>query len=272
MIHGVSSDLPSFKSMTFGPGLNILLADKSEGATDRQSRNGAGKTSFVELVHFLFAGNVERGSIFRADSLHPWLFKAKVDIGKTLIEVARSGVSPSRIYLHGDISTLPLQSVLDVKPVDFFYGREEFVSVERWRALLGAVFFKLGTESDDGEGIRFQPTFRLLFPYFARRQNSGGFLWPTRQSIRQQPWQEQVAISYLLGLDAHIPQEFQEVRAQEKAMVELRRAVKEGGLGQYFGSAADLRTRSTIAEARSRRLREQLATFNVVPEYADLER
>ena len=47
-----SSDLISFKSFGFHPGLNILLADKSEGATNKQSRNGAGKSSFVELIHF----------------------------------------------------------------------------------------------------------------------------------------------------------------------------------------------------------------------------
>jgi hypothetical protein len=60
-------------------------------------------------------------------------------------------------------------------------------------------------------------------------------------------------MSYLLGLDTKIPQEFQEVRTQEKAMSELRKAAKEGGLGRYFGTAAELRTRLTIAEARARR-------------------
>lgn len=55
-------------------------------------------------------------------------------------------------------------------------------------------------------------------------------------------------------------------------MAELRKAAKEGGLGRYFGTAADLRTRLTIAEARARRLAEQIASFNVVPEYAEHER
>jgi len=55
-------------------------------------------------------------------------------------------------------------------------------------------------------------------------------------------------------------------------MTELRKAAKEGGLGRYFGTAADLRTRLTIAEARARRLAEQIASFNVVPEYAEHER
>jgi len=267
MIHGLSSDLATFKSLTFGPGLNILLADKSEGATDRQSRNGAGKTSFLELVHFLFGGNADKDSIFRSPELVPWTFEIRVDVGGSTVDVARSGTKSARIHLQGDTSTWPSQPTLDAKSGDLV-----FTNVQ-WRALLGSVLFGLSNEAeDDEERTRFGPTFRSLFSYFARRQNSGGLLAPTQQSNKQQPWDQQVAVSFLLGLDASIPQEFQEVRTQEKAMSELRKAAKEGGLGRYFGTAADLRTRLTIAEARARRLAEQLTSFNVVPEYAELER
>lgn len=266
MIHTISSDLDSFKSLTFGSGLNILLADKSEGATDRQSRNGAGKTSFIELVHFLFGGNADKDSIFRSPKLTPYSFEARVDVGGALIDVARSGTKPSRIRLQGDTSAWPLQPALDAKSGDLIFTNEQ------WRTLLGAVFFRLKAADETDERLRFRPTFRSLFSYFARRQNSGGLLGPTQQSSMQQAWDQQVAVSYLLGLDARIPQEFQEVRTQEKAMAELRKAAKEGGLGRYFGTAADLRTRLTIAEARARRLAEQLTSFTVVPEYTELER
>lgn len=266
MIHTISSDLDSFKTLSFGPGLNILLAEKSEGATDRQSRNGAGKTSFIELVHFLFGGNADRDSIFRSPDLTPWSFDARVDVGGALVDVARSGIKPSRIRLQGDTSAWPLQPALDAKSGDLVFTNEQ------WRTLLGAVFFDLSAADESDERLRFRQTFRSLFSYFARRQNSGGLLGPTQQSNMQQAWDQQVAVSYLLGLDARIPQEFQEVRTQEKAMAELRKAAKEGGLGRYFGTAADLRTRLTIAEARARRLAEQITSFTVVPEYAELER
>jgi uncharacterized protein YydD (DUF2326 family) len=266
MIHTLSSDLDSFKTLTFGAGLNILLAEKSDGATDRQSRNGAGKTSFIELVHFLFGGNADKDSIFRSAELTPWSFEARVDVGGALVDIARSGTKPSRIRLQGDTSAWPLQPALDAKSGDLI------ITNEQWRALLGSVFFALSDIEDHDERLRFRPTFRSLFSYFARRQNSGGLLGPTQQSNMQQAWDQQVAVSYLLGLDARIPQEFQEVRTQEKAMAELRKAAKEGGLGRYFGTAADLRTRLTIAEARARRLAEQLTSFTVVPEYAEMER
>lgn len=266
MIHTISSDLDSFKALSFGPGLNILLAEKSEGATDRQSRNGAGKTSFIELVHFLFGGNADKDSIFRSPELTPWSFDARVDVGGALVDIARSGTKPSRIRLQGDTSAWPLQPALDAKSGDLVFTNEQ------WRTLLGGVFFGLSAADESDERLRFRPTFRSLFSYFARRQNSGGLLGPTQQSNMQQAWDQQVAVSYLLGLDARIPQEFQEVRTQEKAMAELRKAAKEGGLGRYFGTAADLRTRLTIAEARGRRLAEQLTSFTVVPEYAEFER
>src|SRR6516162_7542951 len=170
MIHGVTSDLPSFKSLTFGPGLNILLADKSEGATDRQSRNGAGKTSFVELVHFVFAGNVEKESIFRSDALAPWSFEARVDVGGTTVDITRSGTKSSRIRLRGDTSPWPIQPPLEPRSGELVFTNEQ------WRALLGAVFFGLRAETEENERSRFRPTFRSLFSYFARRQNSGGFV------------------------------------------------------------------------------------------------
>ncbi len=266
MIHGVTSDLSRFESLEFHAGLNVLLADKSEGATDRQSRNGAGKTSFVELIHFLFGGNADRESIFRSEALTPWTFGARVEIRGSLVDIGRSGSKPSRILLQGDTSKWPLQPTLEAKTGDLIFSNEQ------WRTLLGTALFGLPLDSEEDEQTRFRPSFRSLFSYFARRQNSGGFVAPTQQSNKQQPWDQQVSMSYLLGLDTTIPREFQEVRTQEKAMSELRKAAKEGGLGRYFGTAAELRTRLTIAEARARRLREQLANFVVVPEYAELER
>lgn len=81
MIRSVGADRESFKTLTFGPGLNVILADKSQGASDRQSRNGAGKTSFVELVHFLFGADARPAGIFRSDALRDWTFTAAVEVG-----------------------------------------------------------------------------------------------------------------------------------------------------------------------------------------------
>jgi uncharacterized protein YydD (DUF2326 family) len=265
MIRRFGSDLASFKTLAFKPGLNILLADKSEGANDRQSRNGAGKTSFVELVHFLFGADARKESIFRSDSLVEWTFDVAVDVAGEAISAARSGAKPSRLLINGPVEAWPILPQFDAAT-----GLYE-LSNESWKANLGKLWFGLPLAAGD-EAERFQPSFRSLFSYFARRQLSGGFQQPMQHSAMQQAWDQQVSICYLLGLDWTIPGKFQELRGQEKVAQELRKAARSGDLGRYFGKAADLRTRLTIAEARSVRLRQQLASFEVVPEYKELER
>lgn len=264
MIHSVASTLESFKSLAFRPGLNVLLAEKSEDASDRQSRNGAGKTSFVEMIHFLFGGKAKPDSIFRSDALVGASFEVEIDLGGQVVTIARSGSKPNSIRLQGETDHWPIPPSLDDKTGDLVFSNEH------WKSNLGALFFGLPIAPD--AQARFAPTFRSLFSYFARRQGSDAFAKPTQQSSQQQGWNQQVAVPYLLGLDAGIAQDFQETRAQEKAMAELRKAAKQGDLGRFYGDAADFRTRLAVAQTKVRRLQEQLATFNVVPEYAVMER
>jgi uncharacterized protein YydD (DUF2326 family) len=263
MIHSITSDLASFKSLIFEPGLNILLAEKSADASDRQSRNGAGKTSFVELVHFLFGGNVKPDSIFKAEALVTSTFEMQADIGGHVISAGRSGSKPSRIRIQGETFHWPIEPTLEAKTGDLF------LSNDHWKSDLGALLFLIQADPDAKD--RFGATFRSLFSYFVRRQNSSGFVQPTQHSGPQQNWDQQVAVSCLLGLDSSISQEFQQTRAQEKAMSELRKAAKQGSLGNFYGNAADFRTRLAIAETKARQLQQQLSTFNVVPEYAAME-
>lgn len=244
MIHRLASDLRSFKTLCFGPGLNIILSDKSEGATDRQSRNGAGKTSFIELVHFLFGADARPQSIFRGPLLSKWTFSGSVDIGGTTMTVARSGSKPSRVMVDS-----------------------EAISNVEWKDVLGKSCFGLPEESEE----RWKPSFRSLFSMVVRRQQDGGFQQPMQHSSRQQPWDQQVTICYLLGLDWTVPARFQDLRGQERVVKELRRAARDGDLGRYFGRAADLRTSLTLSEAQGSRLRDRLGEFRVVPEYQDLQ-
>ena len=264
MIYNITSDLASFKSLKLHSGLNILLADKSVGSTDRHTRNGAGKTSLIELLHFVLGANAERSSIFRSTALEPWTFDLDLDVGNARITAGRSGKKPSVVRIDGDCSAWPIQPALEGTTGSLEFGNED------WKTLLGHIWFGLPARRN-GDKARFEPSFRSLFSYFARR-HPGGFFEPTRFAEKQQGWDQQVSISYLLGLDWTISQKLQELRGQEKMTGELRKAAMGGELGRLFEKAADLRTKLAVAEAKAARLREQLKNFKVVPEYAALER
>ncbi|MCG3774310.1 MAG: hypothetical protein JW395_1129 [Nitrospira sp.] len=252
MIYRVFSSLPSFKVLEFHPGLNVLIAQKEAGATDKQTRNRAGKTSLIEVVHFLTGADAGKDSLFRLEGLIDKSFGITFDLGGEKITVERSGKDKSKVYVEGS-------SFLNSKPR---------LSNTEWTALLGEKIFRLHNLPDN-EGR--SPTFRSLFSYFVRRQHSGAFTTPEKQATLQQTGDYQVALLYLLGLDWQVASEWQKVRDREKTLAELRKAVGTGAFGSIIGKASDLRTQVIVAEAHLKETRAQLADFRVLPQYSELE-
>jgi uncharacterized protein YydD (DUF2326 family) len=266
MIHRTFSDLPRFKEMSFHNGLNLVLADKTPGATERQTRNGAGKSSLVELFHFLMGAKCDKDSLFRNAELIDATFGLEFDLGGDRVTVTRSGKSPGKIsVIDGATKHWPVQPKRDRKTGKLV------ISNTNWKLVLGRLMFHL---PDDKEGTRgkFGPPFRSVFSYFARRQASGGFVSPVQHFGKQLLWDEQVSLSFLLGLDWTIPQEWQVIREREKGLEALRKASRQGALGELLGSAAELGAQLTLAEEKHRKTMENVSSFRVLPEYRDLER
>jgi uncharacterized protein YydD (DUF2326 family) len=92
--------------LEFHPGLNILLADKSPGATDQQTRNRAGKTSLIEIIHFLTGADCKKDpitkkeSIFKVKALVNYTFGMEFDAGRAKIKAERTGRNPSKITIR----------------------------------------------------------------------------------------------------------------------------------------------------------------------------
>jgi uncharacterized protein YydD (DUF2326 family) len=110
-----------------------------------------------------------------------------------------------------------------------------------------------------------------MISYFVRR-HPGGFLSPERQAEKQQRWDWQENLSYLMGLDWRLPFEFQKVRTREGILEELKRAAKGGALGDVIGTVAELRPKVTVAERKAGQLRDQLQNFQVLESYGELTR
>src|SRR5271157_3863614 len=176
MIYRVYSTLPTFKSLAFKPGLNILVADKTAQSTDRQTRNRAGKSSLVEIVHFLLGGECRRDSIFRNAALKEHRFGLEFELAGQKVAVERGGNEPSKIFVVSGAS-----DGWRICPARDSLLEAAHLPNANWRTLLGELTFGLrcaGQEMQD----KFRPSFRSLFSYFARRESEGGFRDPQRQS------------------------------------------------------------------------------------------
>lgn len=200
IINSIDSSLSTFKRVQFHSGLNVLLSDRHVEATEGQTRNSAGKTSLVEILHFLMGADCDKASIFRSESLYDHLFQMSFNLNEEEICVERTGSQPSRIYIVRGLEgreDLPIKIEKESERL--------FISNQNWKLFLGNALFDLpldpsGTEFDQP----YTPSFRSLISYFIRRQNSGGFISPERIAEKQQRWDWQENISYLLGLDWRI--------------------------------------------------------------------
>lgn len=268
MIHRIYSNDPGFKTLEFRAGFNILIAEKHPKATDLQSRNGAGKSSFIRLVHFLLGGACKKGEcMFLDPQLEPYTFGMEFDLGGERIAVERSASKPSRVYFSmGTFARWP------VTPQRRKGESRLTLSNEDWKAVLGTMIFGLLPEPDDARAERFVPTFRTLFPYFARLHQDGAFLEPYRVYSEQQLWNQQVAIAFLLGLDWRIPQGMQLIRARERTIRQLREVLEESGeANDLLPRSDELQARLTLAVDRAARLKRSLSEYRINPEYHALE-
>lgn len=253
MIHRIFSSLSTFKELEFHAGLNILIAKKESGSTDKQTRNRAGKTSLIEIIHFLSGANVLKDSIFRSESLKDESFGITFDLNGEKVTAIRSDKEKSKLHVQGS---------------SFLTGRNQLTNSE-WITLLGERMFRL---QDIADNTGRRPTFRTLFPYFVRRQNSNAFTTPEKQAVMQQPADIQIALLYLFNLDWQIASDWQKVRDREKNLKELKKVAESGALDKLIGKASDLRTSLTVAEARLKEMKERLAEFHVLPRYRELEK
>jgi uncharacterized protein YydD (DUF2326 family) len=252
MIHRIYSSLTTFKTIVLRPGLNVLLARKEEDSSDKQTRNRAGKTSLIEIVHFLTGSKAEQDSLFCVEDLANESFGMEFDVGGDRLRVQRSGQQKSKV---------------DVAGAAFLDGRSTLRNSE-WGEFLGEKMFGLH-QLPDANGRA--PTFRSLFAYFVRRQLSGAFTTPEKQANMQQLGDYQVALLFLLGLDWRIASDWQKVRDREKTLAELKKAASVGTFGSIVGRAADLRTELAVAEDRLTSLKSQVLAFRVLPQYAERE-
>lgn len=257
MIQKVYSDLNTFKNLDFKPGLNILLADKSPGATDKQTRNRAGKTNLIEIIDFLMGADCYASSTLKSESLINSKFFMDLVIQNKNVIIERNGAESNKI---------------NVLIKENSNEEKKTFSNKEWKTFLGNILFKLNELSNVGIPKKYRPTFRSLFPYFVRREREGGFLNPTKNSEKQQLWDEQTAVTFFLGLDWSIIQQWQFIRDREKTLKELKKAVGTGLLGEVIGSVATLRTQLAISEERVRKLKETTTNFKVLPEYQEYEK
>lgn len=265
MIHQIRSSLASFKTVTMRPGFNVLLAQRRPGARESETRNSVGKSSLIQLVHFLLGERAEADSLFRRPVLDAESFEMDFDLDGARATVSRTGARRDAVRVQGWKPTV--KGLPWLQPQMF---HDYTLKNDAWCELLGMAMFGLPAVTEESE--KYHPSFRMLFGYFARRERDGGFFDPFRHAEMMQPVQQKVALSYLLQLDWRIPQEFQRLADQVKDFKAMKKAAKGDAFQRVMGNPDVLRSEIIVLDERIGKLARDLERFQVLPQYEAFER
>ena len=264
MIHRIYSTLPKFKTLELHPGLNVLLAEKTPGARKDQTRNAAGKSTTLEIIHYLLGADIDQESIFLNPAISAETFGMTFDCAgeKTTVErIASPAALKNAFYFPAGV---PGALADDVKTDD---EGEPYVPIKGWRSVLGQSAFGLSAEP-----ATFEPKFRSLFSYLCRR-NEAAFFEPKRQSLKQLEWDQDVAIAFFLGLEWRILSAMEKLRKREQELKRLKKELSGSGVvAELIGTAAQLRARLAVQRTKADAYAARLASFQVLPEYEEFEK
>jgi uncharacterized protein YydD (DUF2326 family) len=261
MIKAVRCDKESFREVRFNPGFNVILAERLKESTKKDSRNGLGKTTLIEIIHFCLGATAKKNEGLLVKELENWTFILDLTLKNKDYSIYRNTLDCNKIEIEGDVSDWPIKPTFD-------HNEEKYVlTIKEWNTLLGYLMFAIPGEDTQK---KYSPTFRSLISYFMRR-GTGGYSSPFKHYPLQKEWDIQVHNAFLLGLNREYAAEFQELKDNENTLKELKRAANQGLLSGYVGSIGELEAERIRLEDNISRLTEELKSFKVHPQYFKIQ-
>ena len=255
MIHSISADRPKFRDVQFKDGLSVVLASRTDLSADLGSRNGLGKSTLLDIIHFCL-GSKKNGTLGKPQ-LDDWTFTMKFDIAQKPYTVSRNTAKTNTVQISGDFSGWPV-----------IPDGNGTLRVSEWNDVLGFLLF--GLEINHQE--KYRPTFRSLVSYTARRNGqTGGYQDPFGHYSKQMNWDRIVNSAYLLGMDWESVVRLQLVRDRKKNLAQIRREIKAGLVAGFADDMGRLEARKAILEDQINAEKTELEKFQVHERYNALQ-
>lgn len=260
MIKGVRANHRSFRAVSFIPGVNLVLADRSKGSGDKDTTNALGKSALIDIIDFCLASNTKPNHGLRIEALKGWTFSLDLSVGGNEVSITRATGAPSFFSIEGPTEGWPVQ------PTENKVGITGF-DAKTWKAVLAWAMFGI-TEAVADRGYR--PSARSLLSYFCRNQPAA-YNNPFKYFDNQKVWDIQVHNAFLLGLDWEKAALWQQLKDQRNALDALKQAIKTGAVDGELASLGELEAERLQLSTQLDRERSALVTFQVLPQYREIE-
>lgn len=259
MINSVYSNKESFTPVEFGPGMNVVLAERTSASSRQDSRNGLGKSTLIEVIHFCLGANTYKNKGLMVSALEGWEFSLDFDLAGCRTVATRGVDNSNVIKVTSERTSWPIPPV---KENDcFVFGLKE------WTTTLGHFMFGLPLISSK----KYSPTFRALIPYFVRRGRDA-YIQPFEHTRKQPTWQKQVYNAFLLGLSWEDSQKWQTLRDRKKALEAIRKASGDDFFERLTGELGELEADRVRLANQIAREKDGLSSYKVSDNYREIEK
>lgn len=260
MIRKVHANRRGFHDATFTPGVNLVLADRSTTAGDKDTTNALGKSTLIEIIDFCLASNASAGKGLRIEALQGWAFTLELSVGGNDVAVTRSTDTPGFFAIEGPTTGWPVQPAANKE------GKIG-LDAKKWKSVLAWAMFGL---SELASETGYKPSARSLLSYFVRNQVAA-YNTPFKYFDNQKTWDIQVHNAFLLALNWEKAATWQQLKDQKNALDALKQAIKTGAVDGELASLGELEAERLRVTTQLEREREALSNFRVLPQYREIE-
>ncbi|EHS52843.1 Protein of unknown function DUF2326 [Rhizobium sp. PDO1-076] len=260
MIRSVRANQKGFHTAAFTPGVNLILANRSSAAGDKDTTNALGKSTLIEIIDFCLASNSSPGKGLRVEALQGWAFTLELSVAGNDVAVTRSPDVPNFFAIEGSTAGWPVQPTPDKEGVPGLDSK-------KWRAVLAWALFGI---SELAPTPGYKPSARSLLSYFVRNQTAA-YNTPFKHFDNQKTWDIQVHNAFLLGLNWEKAAIWQQLKDQKNALDALKQAIKTGAVDGELSSLGELEAERLRLNTHLEREREALSNFRVLPQYREIE-
>ena len=266
MIRSVSANKEGFHTVRFRPGANLVIAERSESASSKDTTNALGKSTLVDIIDFCLGSSPRPRKGLRVDALRGWEFTLELEVGGNEFAITRSPDNPGTVDVEGDTEGWPELPNADVFGV---YRLE----IANWRKVLAWLLFGLADfrNHESAAESSCRPSSRSLLSYFLRNQ-AVAYTDPFKHFATQKTWDVQVQNAFLLGLNWDNAAKWQRLKDRNNAIAAYKKAVKSGAIAGEFGTLGELEAERARLQARLKRESEALSNFRVLSQYREIEK
>lgn len=255
MIKKVYSTLSGFKPLYFHKGLNIILADVTENSKETDTRNGLGKTTLVKIINFLFGASKSSSKIFNHKMLKDQYFCMDLSFKDDIFSVKRKWEQSDEILLE-DIEGDLLHKL--------FHKKNVKLTLEEWKEMIGKLLFNIDKNSS--------LSFRSIYGYFNRLDESGGFSDPLKYFSQQKVGFMRVYLAFLIGLNYELAVRNNSLVSKKKEISDLKKALNGTMISQLNESYQNPERALVVLEKEIIPLKKEVDEFSVYPQYEKIEK